>query len=199
VALNPEIKYGDIAIVFATLIGPVLAVQAQKWVERFRENRHRKRWIFETLMATRGARVSPEHVRALNMIELAFYGHTLFGGQRPSKKEKAVLNAWRAYLQHLNSPIPPNEGGAGVWNGTSSERFNTLLSAIAPDVGYQLAVEQIWGAYTPVAFGTLQMEQDQLRKLAIELLNGKRPLGVSAFPPPQPAQQQPAPQPAAQG
>jgi hypothetical protein len=30
-------RMGEIAIVFATLMGPILAVQAQKWIERSRE------------------------------------------------------------------------------------------------------------------------------------------------------------------
>lgn len=44
----------------ATLCGPVLAVQAQKLVERIRENQQRKLKLFYTLMATRGAGVAPE-------------------------------------------------------------------------------------------------------------------------------------------
>jgi hypothetical protein len=33
---------GEAAIVFATLLGPVLAVQAQKWIERARRERSGK-------------------------------------------------------------------------------------------------------------------------------------------------------------
>jgi hypothetical protein len=41
----------DWAIICATLLGPVLAVQAQKWVERATESRRRRKWIFETIMS----------------------------------------------------------------------------------------------------------------------------------------------------
>ncbi len=68
-------------IVAATFLGPILAVQAQKWVEAFRERRRRKISVFEQLMATRGSRVSPEHVRALNMIDLVFYGEKTKGDE----------------------------------------------------------------------------------------------------------------------
>jgi cytochrome bd-type quinol oxidase subunit 1 len=64
----------DWLIVASTLLGPILAVQAQKWVEVFRERRGRKLWVVQQLMATRAARVSAEHVQALNMIDLVFYG-----------------------------------------------------------------------------------------------------------------------------
>jgi hypothetical protein len=62
----------DWSIIGATILGPILAVQAQKWVEIIRERRGRKLWIFHTLMATRAARTSTEHVQALNMIDLIF-------------------------------------------------------------------------------------------------------------------------------
>ena len=52
-------KGADIAIVVATLLGPVLAVQAQKWLERGREITQRRAWIFRTLMATRATNLSP--------------------------------------------------------------------------------------------------------------------------------------------
>ncbi|MBG1249207.1 hypothetical protein F4W02_18855 [Burkholderia pseudomallei] len=65
--------------VAATVAGPILAVQAQKWVERARASAQRRDWIFGTLMATRQDRVSMEHVRALNMIDLAFYGTRVLG------------------------------------------------------------------------------------------------------------------------
>jgi len=58
-------QVSEILIVCATVVGPILAVQAQKAVERARERRGRKAWLFHSLMATRAARVSPEHVQAL--------------------------------------------------------------------------------------------------------------------------------------
>jgi hypothetical protein len=68
-------RVGELAIVFATLLGPVLAVQAQKWIERAREKTQRKIAIFRTLMATRATFLSPAHVEALNAIPIEFYGN----------------------------------------------------------------------------------------------------------------------------
>ena len=53
------IKLTDIAIVLAALLVPVLAVQAQKWLERRRDVKERQLAIFRTLMATRNAMLSP--------------------------------------------------------------------------------------------------------------------------------------------
>ena len=74
--MNMETK--DWIIALATLLGPILAVQAQKWIEGVREQRTRKLRVFTQLMATRAARLSAEHVQAINMIDLVFYGSFIF-------------------------------------------------------------------------------------------------------------------------
>ena len=80
----------EVITIFAILAGPVLAVQAQKWIENVREKKNRKLHIFRTLMATRAAKVSAEHVRVLNMIDIKFYD------------DSKVKEAWKEYLDHLN-------------------------------------------------------------------------------------------------
>ena len=74
-------------MIVAILIAPFLAVFAQRQIDLWREQRQRKLWVFKTLMATRGRTLSPEHVQALNMIELEF--------QKSS--EKPILYAWKEY------------------------------------------------------------------------------------------------------
>jgi hypothetical protein len=64
----------DAAIVFATIAGPVLAVQAQKWLEKSRAINDRRNQIFRVLMATRAAMLSPGFVEALNAVPVEFYG-----------------------------------------------------------------------------------------------------------------------------
>ncbi|WP_244186706.1 DUF6680 family protein [Paraburkholderia steynii] len=66
-------------MVISTILGPILTVQAQKFVERARASAQRRDWVFSTLMATRQARVSFDDVRALNMIDLTFYGRRVLG------------------------------------------------------------------------------------------------------------------------
>jgi len=59
-----SIRMADLAIVFATLLGPVLAVQAQKWLEKTRAINERRNFIFRVLMATRATRLVPDPARA---------------------------------------------------------------------------------------------------------------------------------------
>jgi hypothetical protein len=79
----------DGLLIAATLAGPVLAVQAQKWLERSREKGQRKKNIFYALMGTRATRLAEEHVRALNSIDLEF--------STSRSRERAVIDAWRSY------------------------------------------------------------------------------------------------------
>ncbi len=41
-----KVTTGEWVIVFATVMGPILAVQAQKFLERLREHQNGKLWVF---------------------------------------------------------------------------------------------------------------------------------------------------------
>lgn len=80
------ITIADALIILATLVGPIVAVQTQKWIERSREDRARKVNVFNTLMATRGLKAaSADHVKALNSIDIIF--------DRQNEKEKRIISA----------------------------------------------------------------------------------------------------------
>jgi len=173
----------DWSVVLATLLGPVLAVQAQKAVERARERGSRKSWVFHQLMATRAARVSSEHVQALNMIDLAFYGQKIFGIHRRSKSEQSVIDAWREYHDHLNTKV--DDDALRIWHINGDELFINMLFAMADDVGYKFDRVQLKkGSYSPIAHGELEDQQRALRKLAIDVLAGDTSLKmeVTSFP-----------------
>lgn len=173
-----HLELKDWAVIGATLLGPILAVQAQKAVEAFRERRGRKTRLFEQLMATRASRVSPEHVRALNMIDLVFYGERLLGVQRRSAKEQRILDAWKEYLDHLN-----NRGDAEQlmhWIAKGDELFTNLLYEIANDIGFKFDRVQLKrGSYLPVAHGELEAEQAELRRATLSLVTGKHALNMN--------------------
>lgn len=161
--------------VFATLLGPVLAVQAQKFLEHKRSIKAQKMNIFSTLMATRAARASTSHLQALNMIDLAFNG----GSNRQRRKtETDVLDSWRDYLDHLTSPL--TEDNLARWNERNNEMFIVLLSVMASDLG--LRYDRVLlrnGAYTPKWHADMESEQQQLRQLAVKVLSGEQELSMN--------------------
>lgn len=63
---------GDFMMIVAVMVAPFLAIFAQRKIDEHRERRGQKLWVFRTLMATRGNKISLEHVQALNSIDLFF-------------------------------------------------------------------------------------------------------------------------------
>jgi hypothetical protein len=163
-------------IAFATLLGPVAAVQAQKWVERARDHANQRMFIFTTLMTTRTTRLVPEHARALNMIDFAFYGPRLFGFAFRGKSNQAVLDAWNEYRAHLNPdpPIPLDDQERGKpWLSRGDELFLNLLYAISTRVGYKFDRQELRaGSYYPMMAAIIDEEASRLRKLLIGALDG---------------------------
>ena len=62
----------DWLTVLAIVLGPILALFAQRVLDRLREKRRQRLQLYLTLMGTRATYLSPEHVRALNLIDVVF-------------------------------------------------------------------------------------------------------------------------------
>ena len=89
------IKHGNqrLITIGAVIIGPILAVQVQKIIESITERKRRKLQLFHTLMETRATRLSGAHVSTLNMIDLEFYGKSVFGKRWQMEDDKKVTNS----------------------------------------------------------------------------------------------------------
>ena len=83
-----------IAVVIATFAGPVLAVWVTRHIDNMRRVKERRLDIFRSLMATRRAPLAPDKVRALNLIEIDFYGI------------QPVSDAHREVMRHINTAPP---------------------------------------------------------------------------------------------
>lgn len=166
----------DILMIAATALSPLIAVQVTRYLDDRNEERGRKLQVFKTLMATRAYNLSPGHVEALNRIDLEFAGK--------SKGEKAVREAWQQYLDHLDSKAL--EGQA--WGDKRMVLFVDLLHAMAVMLGYEFNKTQIKNStYAPQLHGRVESEQERVRQLTLELLEGRRslPMAVTSIPNPQ--------------
>jgi hypothetical protein len=159
--------------VIATLLGPVLAVQAQKWIERGRDRQQRRPWIFRTLMATRAMNLSPPHVEAINAVPIEFYGR--------KKSFKAVVESWKTYIDYLyQDKVNPD-----VWVARRLELFNAMVLLMAKTLGYDFtAVEISRELYSPKAHAQIETEQKLIREGLAAIFRGDRafPMEVKAFP-----------------
>lgn len=154
-------------VVFATLAGPVIAVQTQKFIERAGDRKRRREALFVALMANRATRISPEFVRALNLIDIEFLPARFGGG-----KDQKVIDAWHEFLGELTHGTSPGSDQASIaqWNQRCDDKAVELLAAMSISLGYSLTREQLRrGMYYPQ--GAVQREQAQL-----EILHGLRML-----------------------
>jgi hypothetical protein len=181
---NPNIKMNielkDWLTILAAIIGLILAVQAQKWVETIRERKGRKLSVFSQLMATRAARLSSEHVQAINMIDLVFYGKFIFGIHYRSRKEQGILDAWREYHDNLCNGADLLEVQQQAHFAQREELFINLLYTISQDVGFKFdRVRLKRGAYTPQAHEEIEIEQRNIRKAILKTFAGESALNMN--------------------
>lgn len=174
----------DWAIVLATALSPLIAIQVQKFIEHATERTSAQKRIFYALMATRAAQVAPEHVQALNMIDLEFGGPSWRG---KTAKEREVITRWRIYADHLNVTVDDstNQARVDAWIDRSDVLFTDLLEALAKALGYNFnRVEIQRGIYRPRAHNLLDARAEFIQRALAEVLAGKTPLAmrVTEFP-----------------
>ncbi|MFN0118200.1 MAG: DUF6680 family protein [Elusimicrobiota bacterium] len=157
----------DWVMVVAVLTGPLIAVQLTRYLDRKREIRERKLSIFQTLMATRSYTITWAHVEALNRIDLEF--------DKNEKKERAVLDSWKEYLDHLGQTQIPVE----QWAIKRIDLLVEMLHRMATVLDYDFDKTHIKNSsYSPMAHGAIEEEFRLLRQGAIEILQGKRSLPI---------------------
>lgn len=160
----------------AIVLGPILAVQIQKFIERVGEKRKNKLEIYATLMATRGLGLDINHVKALNLIDLAF--------NPKKKKEKEVLVAWKVYMEHLykapqNTTDPNYTMLMDAWLKKRTELFIELLLKMSVTLGYtfdKVLIER--QSYTPKAYGDNEQYNLYVQSAITDLFSGKTSLPV---------------------
>jgi hypothetical protein len=153
------------AIIAATFLGPIFAVLLTRYVDARRDQHNRRMHVVRTLMATRRSVLAPEHIAALNLIEIEFY------------RKKRVLEAWKAYFQHLCTPFEPKDEER-ITRERALLRVK-LLSEMAKVVGYRIEqLEIIEGGYTPQWTFDVEAQQHAVRQLFVEIAGGKRSLPI---------------------
>ncbi|KJM44722.1 hypothetical protein SS30_22025 [Enterobacter roggenkampii] len=163
----------DIIMTAAVIIGPVLAVQIQKTLEQFRERKQSRLSIFRTLMSTRAQRLHREHVQALNMIDIEFYGRKIpiIKIRYQTKKEQTVTHAWKSYNSHLNKI--QDYPDINIWISKSDDLFTDLLYALSQAMSYDFDKVQLQrDCYRPIAHGDLETTQANILKGLEKVFSG---------------------------
>jgi hypothetical protein len=153
----------DWLMIFAVFSGPIVAVRLTRYLDDKKEIRQRKLDIFKTLMATRAYTITWDHVHALNRIDLEF--------DKSDMKERAVIEAWKAYLDLFGDRKMPKE----QWAVRRIDLLVELLHKMAIVLDYDFDKTHIKNSsYSPVAHSDIEAQQIAIRKGLIEVLEGKR-------------------------
>ena len=155
----------DWVIACATLLGPVLGIQIQKYLDRKGERNRRQVEVYRTLMMTRITQNSPPFVNALNAVPLEFHDNT------------AVMDCWRDLLMHLNTDA---QAQPDVWAQRRISLLMELLKAMGKSLHYGFRDAELQAhAYLPNWQVSLMNDQELLRKGIIDLISGKATLPMS--------------------
>ena len=164
-----SVKFSDLAIIFATLVGPILAVWAAEWRHSRKAEHDRKEWVFRTLMSTRGAKLCQDHVQAINHIEFAF----------PKQSCPAIDDARALYRKHLRHPdyLAEDTAVRQAWGNKANDLFAELLYLMALDLKIPFTRTEITEeSYRPDAHLISEFEWEEIRRLSLQVLKDGRPI-----------------------
>ncbi|HAF87367.1 MAG: hypothetical protein CMF38_06385 [Legionellaceae bacterium] len=162
-------KLVDVLTIVAILTGPIISVQIQKWLDKYKEIRAKRLDIVKTLMATRGTHVSFEHVRALNMIDIEFAG------------VDKVQQAWQAYLACLSEEEKHHSfETTQKWLEENDKLFIELLYCMMSHLGYEFDKSYLKKTvYRPKAYNDEEQYQQLIRRYVRDVINGKKIIPVA--------------------
>jgi hypothetical protein len=166
---NWSMWFSDLAIIFATLVGPILAVWAAELRQARKAERDRMEWVFRTLMSTRGEKLRQDHVSAINHIEFAF----------TKKKCPAIEDARSLYRKHLrhHDSRSEDQGVRQAWANKANDLFADLLYLMALELKIPFTKTEITEeSYKPDAHVFSELEWEQIRYLLLQVLKNGRPI-----------------------
>jgi Family of unknown function (DUF6680) len=174
--MNQDIDWMAVATIVAVLLGPIIAVWVTRYFDDRKEVRARRMDIFRTLMRTRKIPIHFDHVGALNLVEIEF------------AKDSKVIAAWKDYLRNLGERLPP-EADNDTQNALFKKR-ESLLTKLIYEISQvlQFKVEQLAileGNYIPQAWNDDEFEQRIMRRAFLDVLDGRRPVSIRPYTPPQ--------------
>lgn len=176
----------DVVIAAVVLIGPVAAVFVTRWVDKKREDRSRKLDVFKTLMRTRRNPISPEHVGALNLVELEFAESMEVRSNLEALMKHLGTEQQRLQREVVVEETPKDE--AARRNSEFGQRLADerqrllakLLHSIGSSLGFKVQQLEIFeGGYTPQGWADVELEQRIIRNYFLDLYTGHRVVPVA--------------------
>jgi hypothetical protein len=164
--------WSAIANLGAIVIGPIAAVVITRLMDNRQAVQNRRYQVFRDLMRTRAAKLSPEHVAALNLVEIEF------------QEFPEVNAAWHNYMENLATNIPVSGPEHEHFFVRREQLFIKLLQVVSRRAGISVDItDAMLTNYYPVGWQTEQQEQQMIRQGLIQVLSGTKPLIVKEVDP----------------
>lgn len=169
IEMDWSLRLTDVLVVLATMVSPFIAVQASEKLRANAAARDAREKVFHTLMSTRGARMTPDHVAALNRIDLVF----------PAQKFPGVSDAWNLYMRHLSIGRPEAERAGDTHLANADRLFMSLLKAMATALNTPFSDTTLQhNAYYPQGYIHNEQQSYMLRDAALQVLKGEQAIAV---------------------
>ena len=145
--------------IFAIIAGPIWAVLIAQYLANRKEKRDHRLHVFATLMATRTATLHPEHVRALNAIDVVFYD------------DEIILTAWRHYRSLLY--VSKEEFSNNAHERT--DLLDDLLQKMGRKLDYDFDIKNIkTSSYNPQMYEDEEIDNITIRQMWRQVLANER-------------------------
>lgn len=161
----------NIILACSTLFGPVIsafiAIYYTRYADKQKIKNARRFEVFRNLMKTRGFQLHPDHVMSLNLIPSDFNDDT------------DVMMKFKEYINHLYRPNPSDTSENQRFFAERELLFGKLLVSIANSLRINIDADEVMHfKYSPMGWASVEIEQEQLRKLWINVLQGSTPISV---------------------
>jgi hypothetical protein len=179
--MTQQPSWFDWLTVAAIVVGPILALLAQRALDHLRQKSNQRMHVYLTLMSTRAAPIAPAHVEALNSIDVVF----------SKNSDDKIRRAWKALLDH----VVTEDENPNRWNERYTDLRIDLFREIGKAVGYDLTVDYLKRQiYAPKYYSDIENDQIKIRKalvaildpdgLKVRLVEEAQPLSNAVFMPP---------------
>jgi hypothetical protein len=158
----------DALTLVAIVVGPIAAVLITRMLDNRNAAYARRYQVFRDLVRTRSAKISPEHVNALNLVEIEF-------NQFPE-----VKTSWDRYMEALSMKIGGGDEAFNQYVVRRDQLFIKLVQNIANVLGMKHVdiTDVMTTNYYPQGWQNDEEEQRRLRALLIPVFSGSHPIPV---------------------
>jgi len=152
----------DVINIMAIAVSPLVAVLVSVWLQNRKERRQHQLHILSVLIASRHEPLSPDSVKALNMIDMVFHD------------KASVRHLWREYFEMLCNEGLNNPSG---WQQRSKKNIE-LITEMAKVLGYGKAISHldVDRVYSPVGIWEQFTRSQELQKELLRVLKETKSL-----------------------